>query len=206
LPDGDCGDGITNPFPKDEVPDKFWSQRRRLFTRFDEGVQLDKESWYSVTPEAIANHIAASMVANEQEHVTILDMFCGCGGNAIAFAQRAEVQTVVCVDSDMGKLKKAAHNAKCYGIAREKMIFIHSGACEVLSCYDGGELSRASDRQEECPPSLENHSSDSYKFGGLNLLPSAIDMAFVSPPWVSSILLVRFVSRITTDLIFSFTF
>jgi trimethylguanosine synthase len=205
LPDGDCGDGITNPYPKDEVADKFWSQRRRLFTRFDEGIQLDKESWYSVTPEAIANHIAASMVANEQENVTILDMFCGCGGNAIAFAQREEVKAVVCVDSDMGKLKKAAHNAKCYGIAPEKMVFIHSGACEVLSCYNGGDLSRASGRQEESP-SLENHSSDYYKFGGLNILPSAIDMAFVSPPWVSSILLVRLVSRMTTDLIFSSAF
>jgi hypothetical protein len=47
LADGDCGDGIKNPYPKSEVADKFWSQRRRLFTRFDEGIQLDKESWVS---------------------------------------------------------------------------------------------------------------------------------------------------------------
>ena len=58
LPNGDNGDGIINPFPKDEVADKYWAQRKRLFSKFDEGVQLDKESWYSVTPEAIAGHIA----------------------------------------------------------------------------------------------------------------------------------------------------
>ncbi len=63
LPNGDCGDGLVNPFPKDEVADKYWAQRKRLFSKFDEGLQLDRESWYSVTPEAIAEHIA-SRVAN----------------------------------------------------------------------------------------------------------------------------------------------
>eukprot|EP01083_Nonionella_stella_P054138 143013_1 len=62
LKDGDCGDGITNPFPKNEVADKYWAQRKRLFSKFDEGIQLDKESWYSVTPEAIATHIAQRTV------------------------------------------------------------------------------------------------------------------------------------------------
>ena len=35
---------------------KYWAQRYRLF--YDEGVRLDPESWYSVTPEKIAQHIA----------------------------------------------------------------------------------------------------------------------------------------------------
>ncbi len=64
LPNGDCGDGIINPFPKDEVEDKYWAQRKRFFSKFDDGIQLDKESWYSVTPEAIANHIAKRMTDN----------------------------------------------------------------------------------------------------------------------------------------------
>lgn len=62
LPNGDCGDGIINPFSKEEVPNKYWAQRRRLFSKFDEGVQMDKESWYSVTPEAIALHLAKRVV------------------------------------------------------------------------------------------------------------------------------------------------
>ena len=121
LPNGDCGDGITNPYPKNEVPDKFWAQRRRLFTRFDEGIELDKESWYSITPEAIANHIAGRVAAN-RENLVVVDLFCGCGGNAIAFALRDEVQLVVCVDSDVEKLKKAAKNASIYGVSMEKMV------------------------------------------------------------------------------------
>ena len=34
------------------------SQRTRYFSRYDEGCLLDEEGWYSVTPEAIATHIA----------------------------------------------------------------------------------------------------------------------------------------------------
>ena len=37
---------------------KYWAQRYRLFSLYDEGVRLDPESWYSVTPEKIAQHIA----------------------------------------------------------------------------------------------------------------------------------------------------
>ena len=54
-------------FPPEPVPDclssvphisKYWAQRYRLFSRYDDGVKLDPESWYSITPEKIAQHIA----------------------------------------------------------------------------------------------------------------------------------------------------
>lgn len=40
------------------VMHKYWVQRHRLWKRFDEGILMDQEAWYSVTPEAIAKHIA----------------------------------------------------------------------------------------------------------------------------------------------------
>ncbi|CAJ1969212.1 unnamed protein product [Cylindrotheca closterium] len=181
LPNGDCGDGTTNPYSNEEVPDKFWSQRRRLFSRFDSGIQLDKESWYSVTPEAIANHIAAHMVSNNQNKVTILDMFCGCGGNAIAFARRDEVKCVVCIDSDLEKLRKAAHNAKIYDVAPEKMIFIHSGIGNVLKHFNDGKLQK--DHDSNANTICLEKECNGYKIGGTSLLPESIDMTFMSPPW-----------------------
>ena len=39
---------------------KYWLQRYTLFSRFDEGVALDEEGWYSVTPEAIARRAPAA--------------------------------------------------------------------------------------------------------------------------------------------------
>jgi len=179
LPNGDCGDGITNPYHNKEVPDKYWSQRRRLFTLFDSGIQLDKESWYSVTPEAIANHIGASLVSNREDSI-VLDPFCGCGGNAIAFAKIKEVKLVVCVDKDIEKLKMAASNAAVYNIMKKKMVFIHSSAGEVLSLYENKKLIskpldiKTTDSEEE---------NEKFKIGGLELLPDTINCAFLSPPW-----------------------
>lgn len=37
---------------------KYWNQRYRLWSRYDEGVRMDEHGWYTVTPEAIAQHQA----------------------------------------------------------------------------------------------------------------------------------------------------
>lgn len=42
---------------------------------------MDDESWYSVTPEAVAHQIANEV--NECGAKIIIDGFCGAGGNAI---------------------------------------------------------------------------------------------------------------------------
>ena len=46
----------------EHVMRKYWAQRYRLWTRFDEGIMMDHEAWYSVTPEVIATHIAQRFV------------------------------------------------------------------------------------------------------------------------------------------------
>eukprot|EP00474_Spongospora_subterranea_P003918 CRZ04376.1 hypothetical protein [Spongospora subterranea] len=70
---------------------KYWRQRHSLFSKFNHGIQLDTESFYSVTPEAIAQHIAQRCTCG-----TIVDGFCGAGGNAIAFAQTCSM--VIAID------------------------------------------------------------------------------------------------------------
>jgi trimethylguanosine synthase len=186
LPNGDCGDGVLNPYPKHVVGDKYWSQRRRLFTRFDEGIQLDPESWFSVTPEAIANHIAAHLVGNRRVDVDseennkkmiVLDPFGGCGGNSIAFARRDEVELVISVDVDQEKLKMAAANAAIYGVPKHKLVFVHDNGCRVMSCFGNGELKASQDENEQI------NTSSGYRIGGLELLPSRVDCIFLSPPW-----------------------
>ena len=62
-----------------------FSQRKRYFSLYDEGCLLDEEGWYSVTPERVADQIAERCRCD-----TILDAFCGVGGNAIAFARTCE--------------------------------------------------------------------------------------------------------------------
>ncbi|CAL4059739.1 unnamed protein product, partial [Meganyctiphanes norvegica] len=60
---------------------KYWAQRYRLFLKFDQGIQMDEESWYSVTPEMIAAHHAYRCSCD-----VVVDAFCGSGGNAIQLA------------------------------------------------------------------------------------------------------------------------
>ncbi|XP_030839258.1 trimethylguanosine synthase-like [Strongylocentrotus purpuratus] len=88
---------------------KYWAQRYRLFSRFDEGIKLDEEGWYSVTPERIAEHQAERCRCD-----LIVDAFCGSGGNAIQFAFTCE--RVVAVDIDPAKIELARHNAAVYGV------------------------------------------------------------------------------------------
>mmetsp|Transcript_24397 Transcript_24397/g.36377 ORF Transcript_24397/g.36377 Transcript_24397/m.36377 type:complete len:274 (+) Transcript_24397:462-1283(+) len=120
-----------------------------------------------------------------QRGCIILDAFCGCGGNAISFANIDVVSAVVCVDNDRSKLKMTAQNASIYGISPEKLILIESDACFVIDkCYSNGSLiSRkmlvAKAKQFEVPC----ESFEGYKIGGVELLPECIDAIFLSPPW-----------------------
>ncbi|KAL8610584.1 hypothetical protein ACOMHN_006303 [Nucella lapillus] len=107
-------DVVRAPMPAEVAQDptlrKYWAQRYRLFTRFDEGIKLDYESWFSVTPEKIAEHIAERCCCD-----VIVDAFCGAGGNAIQFAFICE--RVIAIDIDPDKLRLAKNNAEVYGVA-----------------------------------------------------------------------------------------
>ncbi|WJX15915.1 hypothetical protein P8452_06010 [Trifolium repens] len=89
--------------------EKYWCQRYILFSRFDDGVNMDEEGWFSVTPEVIA-HYQASRCASG----TVIDCFTGVGGNAIQFAQRCN--HVIAIDIDPLKIGFARHNAAIYRV------------------------------------------------------------------------------------------
>ncbi len=88
---------------------KYWNQRYRYFSRFDSGIQMDDEGWFSVTPEKIAEHIAERCRCD-----VIVDAFCGIGGNTIQFAFTCE--HVIAIDIDPVKIAMAKNNAKVYGV------------------------------------------------------------------------------------------
>ena len=176
---------------------------RRLFARFDRGIQLDAEGWYSVTPEIIADHVAkrvsslveSSPTFNAQRDtrdgngVVILDGFCGCGGNAIAFGKIPSniVSKIVCVDTDRSKLLKAAHNASLYDIPKDKLIFVQCNSIFILKyCYRNGDFILDQPQPimpQYMPPPVAPIIHAGFQVGGLDLLPRHIDLAFFDPPW-----------------------
>lgn len=127
--------GNSHPFsrhyqdksPLPDVPDKYWSQRFRLFSLFDRGCRLDAEGWYSVTPERIAQHIAERSRCD-----VIVDLFVGCGGNAIQFALTCH--HVIAVDIDPVRLACARHNARIYGV-EDRIEFILGDALTLLPTF-----------------------------------------------------------------------
>ncbi|CAN0093748.1 unnamed protein product [Scytosiphon promiscuus] len=117
-----CASRSRSPYP--HVPNKYWGQRYRYFSRFDDGVTMDEEGWYSVTPEAIARHIAERVCCD-----VVVDPFVGCGGNAVQFALVAHV--VFAIDLDPVKLEHARRNAAIYGV-ENRIEFILGDAMKVL--------------------------------------------------------------------------
>ena len=111
---------------------KYWYQRYRLWERFDEGISMDEESWYSVTPENIARHIAQRCRCD-----LIVDGFCGVGGNAIQFALTCE--RVIAIDIDPEKIRRARINARVYGV-EERIEFIVGDFFNLIPSLTGADV------------------------------------------------------------------
>lgn len=126
-----------------------FSQRRRYFSLYDKGCLLDRVGWYSVTPELIANQIAERCRCD-----TIVDAFCGVGGNAIAFAQTCE--HVIAIDNDKTRLRLARHNAAIYGV---------------------------DDRIEFVLGDFIQFAKNLTERGQTRQAGRAVDVIFLSPPW-----------------------
>ena len=63
---------------------KFHKHRYYLFSKYDRGIKIDDESWYSITPETVAKHVANRVASNFSEgNTNAMDGFCGVGGNMI---------------------------------------------------------------------------------------------------------------------------
>ncbi|KAF7356919.1 Tgs1 protein [Mycena venus] len=136
---------------RSQVPEhlqKYFAQRTRFLSLYSLGCLLDEEGWFSITPELVADRIAERCRCD-----TILDAFCGVGGNAIAFAKTCE--RVIALDISPTRLALARHNAQIYGVA-DRIEFILSDYISFANSYlsiRGGTSARK------------------------------IDVVFLSPPW-----------------------
>ena len=94
--------------------ESFFYRRRELFSKFDRGVRMDAESWFSVTPERLAAHIAAR-TCTARRGLLVVDPFCGCGGNVIQQALADPTGAVLAIDIDPNKV----------GIDRHPLALLH---------------------------------------------------------------------------------
>ncbi len=88
---------------------RYWLQRSRLFSRFDDGIMMDATGWYSVTPEGLARRQAERCRCG-----VIIDAFAGVGGNTIQFAKTC--RHVIAVEKDPVRMLCLRENARVYGV------------------------------------------------------------------------------------------
>jgi len=114
-----------------EVPtdiQKYFHQRYSIFSRYDDGIWMTDDSWFGVTPEPVANKIAAHLgTGTPDEKAILIDAFAGAGGNTIAFAKSGRWKRVYAIEKDPHVLACAKHNAKVYGV--EDLISFYGGDC-----------------------------------------------------------------------------
>src|SRR5260221_637790 len=103
---------------------RYWAVRRDVFSRWDQGVKVDREGLYTAKPEAVAGGIAALTPGN-----VVIDGTCGVGALTIALAARSK--SVLAVDIDSSRLNLAQHNARLYGV-ENRIRFVHGDILEVL--------------------------------------------------------------------------
>ncbi len=92
------------------------------------GVRLDTEGRYSLTPETLALRLG-----QEAHTVTVIDAGCGAGGNSIGFARAGS--KVWAIEQDAARLAMARHNAERYGVA-ERITFLHGDALALVPQLD----------------------------------------------------------------------
>ncbi|EED23435.1 RNA methylase family protein, putative [Talaromyces stipitatus ATCC 10500] len=121
-----------------EVPwdiQNYWSQRHRIFSKYEEGIWLTDDAWFGVTPEPVANKIAEHIsTSTPKDKVVLIDAFAGAGGNSIAFAKSGRWKRVYAIEKDPAVLACAKHNAKIYGV-QSKITWFEGDCFEILKTH-----------------------------------------------------------------------
>lgn len=133
---------------------KYFRRKLALFRYFNEGIYMTHELLFSVTPEAVAVFIAKFVKSCNPNIKTVLDVFCGGGGNTIQFGKYFE--KAIGVDISEDNLTCTARNCQVYQVDQH---------VELYKC----DWSMASVDQDF-------YSNDLFT-------KNRIDFIFASPPW-----------------------
>lgn len=120
-----------------EVPpeiSKYWHQRHKIWSKYDEGIWMTDDAWFGVTPQPVARKIAQHVADGYKSKSVVIDAFAGAGGNAIAFALSGRWKQVFAVEKDPDVLACAKRNAEIYGVSN-KIWFKEGDVFELLRTF-----------------------------------------------------------------------
>eukprot|EP00127_Corallochytrium_limacisporum_P003728 Clim_evm60s152 gene=Clim_evmTU60s152 len=102
---------------------KYWKRRYYLFSKFDDGIQMDDVAWYSVTPEKIAKENAQRCGSD-----VVVDAMACVGGDTIQLAMTSNL--VISIEIDPDRSLMAKNNARVYGV-EHKIEFINGDFLQI---------------------------------------------------------------------------
>ncbi|CAK7268942.1 putative diacylglycerol O-acyltransferase tgs1 [Sporothrix epigloea] len=141
---------------------KYWKGRHKIFSNYNDGINLTDDAWFGVTPEPVARRIAEDIWMPET--TTVVDMFAGAGGNTIAFALTGYYGRVIGIERDADTLACAQENARISGVPEGAITWVH-GDCFVVLKELRAELNL------------------SPAEGTIEPLDPSTTVLFASPPW-----------------------
>lgn len=124
--------------PKRKELHKFWTRRYSLFSKFDEGIQMTDQQWYSVTPEKVAIETVDYILEIFPNTTVVIDPCGGAGGNTIQFALNEQITKVVYCDIDEETTRCAMNNAQVYNC--QDAIEFH--ACNIFDLHKNVDLTQ----------------------------------------------------------------
>ncbi|OAA64811.1 Kelch-type beta propeller [Cordyceps fumosorosea ARSEF 2679] len=131
----DLTDGCHHYQGTHEVPwdiQKYFSQRYSIFSYYDDGICMTDDAWFGVTPEPVAKKIAEEMQSSPKKNRILIDLFCGAGGNTIAFALSERWDHIISIERDAATLACAQNNASVYEIDDGYITWVHGDSFAFL--------------------------------------------------------------------------
>lgn len=81
---------------------KYVKEKYFIFSRYDQGVYLDRQGWFSITPEPISTYMA-SFAKNLKKGI-VVDCCSGVGGNSLQFADLPNISKCYMIDLDENRI------------------------------------------------------------------------------------------------------
>ncbi len=157
---------------------KYWRNRYRIFSKYDQGIIMTKELWYSVTPEDVSIFIAKFLRKSMKDpNGRILDLCCGGGGDTIQFLRL--FSHVYGIDNKQIHLDCTLNNASVYLDSSSIQKKLKLMRCDWSYSIDSAKILADGGKPSELMhPELVNCiKTVSY------LIDAHIDIVYSSPPW-----------------------